>query len=51
LSATQSLVETISLVLLLLLQNSEKVNDPQIGHIIGHSDIPAEKQANLRNVN
>ncbi|HXO39799.1 MAG TPA: tyrosine-type recombinase/integrase, partial [Candidatus Acidoferrum sp.] len=36
---------------MLLLQNSEKVNDPQIGHIIGHSDIPAEKQANLRNVN
>jgi len=36
---------------MLLLQNSEKVNDPQIGHIIGHTDIPAEKQANLRNVN
>lgn len=36
---------------MLLLQNSEKVNDPQIGHISGHSDIPAEKRANLHNVN
>jgi hypothetical protein len=36
---------------MLLLQHSERVNDPQIGHIIGHSDIPAQKRANLRNVN
>jgi hypothetical protein len=36
---------------MLLLQHSEKTNDPQIGHIIGHSDIPAQKRANLRNVN
>jgi integrase len=27
---------------MLLLQNSEKVNDPQIGHIIGHSDTPTQ---------
>jgi integrase len=36
---------------MLLLQNSEKVNDPQIGHIIGHSDISTQEQAGLRNVN
>jgi hypothetical protein len=36
---------------MLLLQHSEKVNDAQIGHIIGHSDVPAQKHANLRNVN
>ena len=36
---------------MLLLQQSEEVNDPQNGHIIGHSDIPAEQQPNLRNVN
>jgi len=33
------------------LQQSEKANDPQNGHIIGHSDVPAEKQPDLRNVN
>ena len=27
---------------MLLLQNSEKVNDAQIGHIIGHSDTPTQ---------
>jgi hypothetical protein len=27
---------------MLLLQHSEKVNDPQIGHIIGHSDTPTQ---------
>jgi hypothetical protein len=27
---------------MLLLQNSEKVNDPQIGHIIGHSVTPTQ---------
>lgn len=36
---------------MLKLRRSEKANDPQIGHIIGHSDIPAQKRANLRNVN
>jgi integrase len=36
---------------MLQLQHSEKTNDPQIGHIIGQSDISTQKQANLRNVN
>lgn len=36
---------------MLRLQQSEKANDPQNGHIIGHSDVPAEKQPDLRNVN
>jgi integrase len=36
---------------MLKLQDSEKVNDPQIGHIIGHSDVLYQKRANLRNVN
>jgi hypothetical protein len=36
---------------MLLLQHSEKLNDPLIGHIIGHSDVPAQKHVNLRNVN
>jgi len=36
---------------MLKLQHSEKVNDPHIGHIIGHSDIPTQERANLRNVN
>ena len=36
---------------MVLLQCSEKVNDPQIGYCIGHSDIPTQERANLRNVN
>jgi hypothetical protein len=36
---------------MLLLQHSEKLNDPQIGHIIGHSDIAVQKRATLRSNN
>jgi hypothetical protein len=36
---------------MLRLQQNEKENDPQNGHFIGHSDVPAEQQPNLRNVN
>jgi integrase len=36
---------------MLRLQQSEKANDPQNGHIIGHSDIPTNKGAIPRSVN
>ncbi|HET9285367.1 MAG TPA: hypothetical protein VFR24_25735 [Candidatus Angelobacter sp.] len=36
---------------MLRLQQSEKVHDQPIGHIIGHSDVPAQNEAHLRNVN
>jgi hypothetical protein len=36
---------------LLLLQHSEKENDPQKGHMIGHSNTPAKNAAHLRSIN
>ena len=36
---------------MLRLQQSEKVHDQPIGHIIGHSDVSAQNEAHLRSVN